>query len=330
MRGGSRTLCLIAASCLAWSQPPPPPELPTIRVDVNVVNILCSVRDGKGRLVTDLSKDDFVVREEGKPQEIRYFSRQTDLPLTIGLLIDVSASQRNLLEIEKRTADQFFAKVLREKDLAFLISFGPDAELVQDSTNSLRLLRRGLESLRIREDFSGVYPGPVPRTTRPRGTVLFDAVYLASVEKLWHEVGRKAIIVITDGVDVGSRVKLNEAVAEAQKADAIIYSIHYVDPRAYGFPAYGVAAGESDLKKMSEETGGRLFKVDRKYPLERIFAEIEEEMRSQYAIGYVPQENLPPGVYRRVEVQTNRKGLKVQARKGYYTVSPEASPAGGA
>lgn len=317
-------LCVFAALTPVLGQPPE--ELPTIRVDVQVVNILCSVRDGKGRLVPDLTKEDFLVSEEGKPQQIRYFSRQTDLPLTIGLLIDVSGSQKNLLETEKRTADQFFTKVLQKKDLAFLISFGPDAELVQDSTNSIPLLRRALDSLRIRQDFSGVYRGPVPTVTRPRGTVLFDAVYLASVEKLRHEVGRKAIIVITDGVDIGSRVKLNEAIAEAQKADAIIYSIHYADPRAYGFPAYGVAAGESDLKRMSEETGGRLFRVDRKFTLERIFSEIEEEMRSQYAIGYVPAETPAPGTYRRLEVRVRPKGLKVQARKGYYAVNPAETP----
>jgi len=324
MRLGWCPLWILTALGLAAAQPPE--ELPTIRVDVQVVNILCSVRDGKGRLVPDLAKEDFLVTEEGKPQEIRYFSRQTDLPLTIGLLIDVSGSQRNLLETEKRTADQFFTKVLQKKDLAFLISFGPDAELVQDSTNSIPLLRRALESLRIRQDFSGVYRGPVPTVTRPRGTVLFDAVYLASVEKLRHEVGRKAIIVITDGVDIGSRVKITEAIAEAQKADAIIYSIHYVDPRAYGFPAYGVAAGESDLKRMSEETGGRLFRVDRKYTLDRIFSEIQEEMRSQYALGYVPAEPPAPGTYRRLEVRVRQKGMKVQARKGYYAASPAETP----
>ncbi|MCL6544980.1 MAG: VWA domain-containing protein [Bryobacteraceae bacterium] len=324
MRLGWSALWILTALGLTAAQPPE--QLPTIRVDVQVVNILCSVRDSKGRLVPDLTKEDFLVSEEGKPQEIRYFSRQTDLPLTIGLLIDVSGSQKNLLETEKRTADQFFTKVLQKKDLAFLISFGPDAELVQDSTNSIPLLRRALDSLRIRQDFSGVYRGPVPTVTRPRGTVLFDAVYLASVEKLRHEVGRKAIIVITDGVDIGSRVKLSEAIAEAQKADAIIYSIHYADPRAYGFPAYGVAAGESDLKRMSEETGGRLFRVDRKYTLERIFSEIEEEMRSQYSIGYVPVVAPTPGTYRRLEVRVRQKGMKVQARKGYYAASPAETP----
>ncbi|MGQ9633234.1 MAG: VWA domain-containing protein, partial [Bryobacteraceae bacterium] len=131
-------LCVLAALGPVLGQPPD--ELPSIRVDVQVVNILCSVRDGKGRLVPDLTKEDFLVSEEGKPQQIRYFSRQTDLPLTIGLLIDVSGSQKNLLETEKRTADQFFTRVLQKKDLAFLISFGPDAELVQDSTISIPLL----------------------------------------------------------------------------------------------------------------------------------------------------------------------------------------------
>jgi len=305
---------------LALAQPPE--ELPTIRVDVNVVNILCSVRDGKGALIPNLAKEDFLISEEGKPREIRYFARQTDLPLTIGLLVDISGSQKNLLETEKRTADAFFTKVLTKKDLAFLISFGPDAELVQDSTNSIQLLRRGLESLRIRQDFSGAYPGPVPTATKPRGTVLFDAVYLASIEKLRSEAGRKAVVIITDGVDVGSRVKLSQAIEAAQKADAIIYSIHYADPRAYGFPAYGVGAGESDLKRMAEETGGRLFRADRKYTLERIFQEIQDEMRSQYAIGYVAESDLPPGAYRRVDVRTKDRKLKVQARKGYYSVSP--------
>lgn len=321
MKPATRAPLLAAVAGLVLAQPPG--EIPKIRVDVNVVNILCSVRDNKGALVADLGKDDFVVLEEGKPQEIRYFSRQTDRPLTIGLLVDVSGSQKNLLETEKRTADQFLTKVIRKQDLAFLISFGPDAELVQDSTNSIPLLRSGLESLRIQESFSGVYPGPVPTANKPRGTVLYDAVYLAAVEKLRFETGRKAVVVITDGVDMGSKVKLSDAIEAAQKADVIVYSIHYVDPRAYGFPAYGVAAGESDLRRMSEETGGRLFKVDRKNTLDRIFQQIEEEMRSQYAIGYVPQEAPAPGAYRRVEVRTKQKGLKVQARKGYYATSSE-------
>jgi VWFA-related protein len=302
----------------------PQEELPTIKVEVNVVNILCSVRDKNGRLIKDLSKDDFIVKEEGKPQKIKYFARETNLPLTIGLLVDVSRSQENLIEIERRTAAQFFPQVLRKKDMAFLISFGSEVELLQDFTNSTTLLQRGLEELRVNAAVSGIQPGPVPTIYHPRGTVLFDAVYLAAREKLRPEVGRKAIILITDGVDMGSRVKLEDALEAAHKADSIIYSIYYVDRSVYsgpgGFGFGGVS--DSDLRKMSDETGGRLFKVNKKNPLNEIFDEIQEEMRSQYSIGYTPSDPAQDGSFREIKIETRQKGLKVQARKGYYALKP--------
>ncbi len=302
--------------------PVEPEQAPAIKVEVDVVNILCAVRDSKGGLVKDLTRDDFEVYEDGRRQEIRYFSRETDLPLTLGLLVDVSRSQERLLEEEKRAAAQFFAQVLRKQDLAFLISFGSDARLEQDFTNSQKLLRAALEGLRVRSDPGGLYPGPVPTITRPRGTVLFDAVYLAAEEKLKGEVGRKALVLITDGVDVGSRVKLADAIEAAQKADAIIYSIHYFDPAAYA--GAWIRASDQDLKKMSEQTGGRLFRVSRRKPLSAIFDEIQEEMRSQYALGYTPTNPARDGSYRRIEIRTRRKDLKVQARKGYYAAPPGA------
>ncbi|MFN3323843.1 MAG: VWA domain-containing protein [Bryobacteraceae bacterium] len=291
-----------------------------ITVDVDLVNVLVSVRDKKGRLIGDLAADDFVVSEEGRPQTIKHFARETDLPLTIGLLVDVSGSQRNLIEEERRAASQFFSHVLRKKDMAFLISFGPEAELLQDYTNSIALLKAGLEDLRASSGFTGLHPGPVP-TSKVRGTILYDAVYLAAAEKLHREVGRKAIVLITDGVDVGSRLKLEQAVEAAQKADAIIYSIYYADPGAYsrGGMMMGYAS-DSALKKMSEETGGRLFKVSRKYSLTDIFDEIQQEMRSQYAIGYSPDNPAKDGGYRRVDIRTANKEYKVQARKGYYAI----------
>jgi VWFA-related protein len=298
-------------------------DLPKIKVDVSLVNILCSVTDTKGALITGLTKDDFIVNEEGKQQQIRYFSRQSDLPLTLGLLVDVSGSQQNIIQTEKRAADEFFGKVLRKGDMAFLISFGADAELVQDSTNSVALLRRGLDNLRLSTGISSTIQGPVPTINQPRGTVLYDVVYLAAHEKLRAEVGRKAVVVITDGIDVGSRLKLKDAIEAAQKADTIIYSIHYVDAgfyRSQGVPFYG---NDTDLRRMSEETGGRMFEVSRKNTLDAIFQQIQDEMRSQYAIGYSPAEDYPLGTYRRIEVRTKQKGLKVQARKGYYVVKPE-------
>lgn len=299
---------------------------PAIKVDVDVVNLLCSVRDKKGALIANLTKDDFEVFEDGKRQQIRYFARETDLPLTIGLLVDVSVSQEGLIEIERRAASQFFSQVLGKKDVAFLISFGAEAELLQDFTNSQRLLRAALDQLRLSASVGGIHPGPVPTASKPRGTILFDAVYLAASEKLRGEVGRKVIILLTDGVDQGSRVKLQEAMESAQKADAIIYSVYYSDPGFYrgrygGFP-FGM--GDGDLRRMSEETGGREMKVDRRRPLEDIFNEIQTEMRSQYAIGYTPANERKDGAYRRLEIRAGNKDLKVQARKGYYAIKPGA------
>jgi VWFA-related protein len=295
-------------------------ETPTIKVDVNVVNILCSVRDSRGALVADLGKDDFQVLEEGKPQEIRYFARETDLPLTLGLLVDVSRSQEHLIEIERRTAYQFLSRVLHKQDLAFLISFGAEAELIQDLTGSVALLRDGLDQLKLSAPATGLQPGPVPTVYQPRGTILFDAVYLAATEKLRSEVGRKAIVIITDGVDEGSRLKLEDAIEAAQKADTIVYSIYYFDPSAYGGMGGFGAPSDGDLRRMSEETGGREFKVSKNNPLEDIFRQIQEEMRSQYSLGYVPTNSARDSAFRRVDVRTRLKGLKVQARKGYYAV----------
>ncbi len=292
---------------------------PSIQVDVDVVNILASVRDKRGGLVGNLGKDDFTVIEDGKPQTIKYFARETDLPLTIGLLVDVSRSQERLLDVERRAASQFFSEVLRKKDMAFLISFGEEAELLQDYTNSPKFLEAGLNQLRINSGATGIHPGPVPTMTQPRGTVLFDAVYLAAQEKLRREVGRKVIVLITDGVDQGSRVKVAEAIEAAQKSDAVIYGIYYFDPGAYG-GGFFIHPSDADLRKMAEQTGGQVFKVDRKHPLEEAFKELQEEMRSQYAIGYVPTNDTKDGSFRRVELRVKDKQLKVQARKGYYAI----------
>src|SRR5664280_699057 len=235
-------LFAIGAALLAQTPPQtkPPDELPSITVDVDVVSILASVRDKRGALIPNLQKDDFTILEESKAQTIKYFTRETDLPLTIGLLVDVSGSQKNLIDIERNAASQFFSRVLRKKDEAFLISFGEETELLQDYTGSARLLSQGLNQLRVSSGVGGITPGPVPTIGDPRGTVLYDAIYLAASEKLKTEVGRKVVVVITDGVDQGSRMTRNQAIEAAQKSDAVIYSIDYSDASAYGmFGGFG-------------------------------------------------------------------------------------------
>ena len=300
-----------------------------IKVDVDIVSVLASVRDKRGGLVANLEKNDFTIFEDGKTQTIKYFSRETNLPLTIGLLVDVSGSQINLIETERSAASQFFQQVLRPKDQAFLISFGSEAELLQDFTASSRLLNEGLNRLRPDTAVGGLHPGPVPTISKQRGTVLFDAIYLAAAEKLKSEVGRKVVVVITDGVDMGSRLTQEKAIEAAQKADTVIYSIEYYDSRAYGGGGFGNISlggggGGGTLRKLSEETGGHAYKVDRGHTLDQVFKALQDEMRSQYMIGYTPANDSKDGSYRKLEIKLVNKDLKAQARKGYYAIKPDA------
>ncbi|HTS78071.1 MAG TPA: VWA domain-containing protein [Bryobacteraceae bacterium] len=300
-----------------------PQDSPTIKVDVNLVNVLCTVRNKANGIVGNLEKSDFKIYEDGKEQDIKYFTRETDLPLTIGMMVDTSGSQRRLVDDERRAASQFFAKVLRKKDLAFLMQFGTEAELLQDDTSSPRLLQDALNQLHMSVGVGGLHPGPVPTQQSQAGTVLFDAVYLAATEKMKMEVGRKAMILITDGVDEGSKTPRDKAIEEAQKSDSIIYSIDYEDPAAYG--GFGVihlggGMGEGDLRKMSSETGGRVYKVDRHNSLDDIFQDLQNDLRSQYSIGYQPPNPNKDGSYHKIDIKVDNKEYKVEARKGYYAV----------
>lgn len=314
------TAALLSVAAPASPQPPEPPvEEQAIRVDVNLVNLFFSVRDRKGAYVSTLGRDDFTVFEDGKPQEIRFFSRETDQPLTLGLLVDVSRSQEALIEVERSASSRFFQRVLRQKDMSFLISFGVDAELLQDYTGSPQLLARALDRLRLNAGVSGMSPtgSPLPLPGGGRGTVLYDAVWLASKEKLRGEVGRKALIVITDGVDVGSRVKLQEAIEEAQRADAIVYVILFEDPR-YTSWQYGGVSGEGAMRRLADETGGRVFRVSRRESLDDIYDTVQTELRSQYSAAYAPANQARDGSFRRIEVRTKNRDYRVQVRRGYY------------
>ncbi|MBY0506577.1 MAG: VWA domain-containing protein [Bryobacteraceae bacterium] len=286
-----------------------------IRVDVELVNVTFSVRDKRGALVPTLLKDDFEVWEDGKKQDIRSFTKEGDLPLTIGLLVDVSPSQERLIETERRAAAAFFRTVLKNKDMAFVISFGGEAELLQDLTSSPKLLTQSLDGLRVNASVqSPIGQGPI--ATTPRGTIMFDAVYLAADEKLKGEVDRKVVLLITDGVDMGSRKKIGQAIESAHRSDAIIYGIYYFDRAAYGYHMYGVSDG--DLRKMSEDTGGRVFRVERRTTLEDVFKQLEDEMRNQYTLSYSSTNPSRDGGFRKLEIRAKNKELKVQARRGYF------------
>jgi len=307
------SLLTVGSVLLAQEQPA------SIKVDVDLVNILTSVRDKRGGLIPNLQKEDFTILEDGKAQTIKYFTKETDLPLTIGLLVDVSGSQRNLIDIERSAASQFFRDVLRKKDLAFLISFGEENELLQDYTGSARLLTEGLGQLRVSSGVSGIHPGPVPTMGGPRGTVLYDAIYLAADEKLKNEVGRKAMIVFTDGEDEGSRLRIRDAIEAAQKADTICYVILIAD-RGGWYQGFGLG----DMRKLAEETGGRVIEVgNNQEKLRQAFDQIQNELRSQYNLGYTPTNNKLDGSYRKIQIHAKGGDYKVQARQGYYAMGKD-------
>ncbi len=307
-------------------------QAPTFKVDVRVVNVLATVRERKGRIVSDLSKDEFILQEDGKPQQIQYFSRQTDLPLILGLLVDTSMSQGSLIEDERNASFQFFDQVLRpDCDQAFLIKFDYDAELLQDLTNSRNSLKRALEGLETPDprQYGGWQRRGGGRQGGPGhgmgiGTILFDSVFLASNEIFRKQEGRKAIILISDGVDNGSKLGTRDAIEAAQRADTLIYSIRYYDPDMYGFGGSTVFGrnedkdGKNALKSLSNETGGRMFEVTKKMKLKDIYDTIQEELRNQYYLGYTAPENGVAG-FRRITLRTKIPNLEVITRAGYYT-----------
>lgn len=296
-------------------------QIPVFRKNVNVVNVLFIAKDKHGALIPNLTKDHFDLFDEGKPQTIKYFSPQNDVPITLGLLIDSSKSMERTLPEEKVVAGGFLQKVLTNKDLAFVISFDVSVDLLQDLTSDMHMLRTGMEKARINTNTAGMAPmgnpGPVPTAGgQNKGTLLFDAVYLASDEILSKQVGRKAMVILTDGDDVGSKLRLKDSIEAAQRADVVAYVLLITDPM---YPSnYG------DMSKLAEQTGGRIITVRGPDKLDKAFAEIAAELRSQYLLGFTPTNTVNDGKFRRLEVKS-KDGYKIQARKGYYPPNDTAA-----
>jgi VWFA-related protein len=293
----------------------------TLKVNVNVVQLFFNVKDKHGALIPNLTKDDFEIYEDGKPQTVKYFAAESNLPLTLGILIDSSGSQRNVIDMEKEVGGAFLKQILTDKDLAYVLDFNVDATLVQDFTRDVHLLQKALNSVKINTGVTmptlpGAGGSPVP-TAPSRGTVLFDAVYLSGHDMLAKEVGRKAMILLTDGQDEGSQLKLRDAIEAAQKSDAIVYVLLCAD-RGFYSSSGDYYSGESDMQKLTQQTGGRVINVGNKFDkLRDAFQQIATELRSQYNIGYVPTNTKLDGSYRKLEIK-NKQSYKIQARTGYY------------
>jgi len=286
---------------------------PTFSADVKVVNVLASVRNKKHEIVRDLIKDDFQIFENGRPQTIRYFSRESDLPLTVGLMIDTSMSQQRVLESERTASFRFLDQVLREsKDKLFVMQFDFAVQLRQPLTSSRRQLEEILPYVDTptRKELSMQTGG---------GTLLYDAIVQASNTVLKTQANRKVMVVLSDGVDFGSTATLNDAVEAAQRADTLIYSILFAD-ESFPFPSFGFhgADGRGVLMRLSKDTGASFFEVSKKRGIEQIYQAIEEELRSQYNLGFISDRPNEISEFRSLKVSTNQKGLIVQSRERYW------------
>ena len=355
-------LLLLAAAPLLSQQ-----QGPTISVNVKLVTMFATVRDKHGALIRNLTKDNFALQQDGHPQTITYFAPDSDLPLTLGLLVDTSMSQRRVLDQERDASHAFLDHMLREdKDKAFVIHFDHEVELLQDLTSSRQKLEASLDLLG-RPQFSqtggsGGSSGSDPDSTSGGsggsggggrgsrgygggGTLLYDAVFLASDELMKKQQGRKALIILTDGVDRGSKETLRDAIETAERADTLVYSILFADHEGYGngggyggghmggggmggggmgggghrrYPQESRPDGKRVLQQLSKETGGRFFEVTKKETIEQIYSEIDEELRNQYALGYTPDKTDAAVGYHKIQLTTKQKDATVQTREGFY------------
>ncbi|HEY5055106.1 MAG TPA: VWA domain-containing protein [Acidobacteriaceae bacterium] len=299
----------------APAQPVADIDAPTINVNVNLVNIYFSARDKTG-FITNLSKSDCAVAEDKVPQKIKNFTQEKKLPLTIGILLDTSGSQENVLPLEQQSGAEFLRDVLTPKDEAFLISFDINVDLLADYTNRPSEIARALNKATIN---TGAGTGSVTGNANPRGTLLFDAVYLAAHDKLGKEAGRKVIVMLTDGGDQGSQENLKGAIEEAQKANALVYVILIADRmgQLYG----GFSVGDADMNKLAADTGGRVINVGNNgKKLEEAFQQITDELRTQYLLSYTPTNPKSDGTYRKLELDCG-KNVRLDARKGYYAIA---------
>jgi VWFA-related protein len=310
-------LCVTSVVAAAIAMPALPQEPvaqgPTIKTSVNLVNLFVTVRDKNKRIVTDLKQDDFKVAEDSQDQKIAFFSKEVTLPITLGLLMDTSGSEQYMLGAIQEGASSFLNRVMRKGDEAMIMTFDLDVDLLADFTDDRSQLNRAIRKAQINTGGGGGGAGGTAGTipqSGSKGTNFYDALYLACNEKLSTEAGRKAIVVLTDAEDNGSKVRVEEAIEAAQRTDTVVHILLVYDPH------YG--ANASIARKITDETGGRMIVVNNEKHLQEAFDQISEELRSQYTVGYYPTNSARDGKFRKIKIDVAGKDLKVLARKGYY------------
>jgi VWFA-related protein len=305
------TRLLLAAGFFAATHGPAraqeqPEQAASFSSDVQVVNVLATVRDKKAQFVRDLSKNDFSLVEDTRPQTIRYFSRESNLPLTIGLMVDTSLSQVHVLNAERGASFHFIDDVLREdRDKVFVMQFDMNVRTMQALTASRSDLQESLRMVNTptKNELRSQYGG---------GTLLYDALCDAAKEIMKNQQGRKALIVLSDGGENGSNASLAVAVQEAQRTNTLIYTILFTDG------GFGSDFGKKVMQRLAKETGGSYFEVSKKLTIDQVFGQIEEDLRSQYSIGYVSDHPAAISEFRKIQLTVNRPGLAVNARDRYW------------
>ncbi len=304
-----RQFAVSAASLLTAALRSQAQEEPTFSSNVQVVNLLATVRTKKSEIVSDLAKDDFSLVEDGRPQTIRYFARETDLPLTIGLMVDTSMSQLHVLDAERGASFRFLDQVLREnKDHVFIMQFDLTVQTRQALTGSRRDLDQALTMVDTptRSELRSQYGG---------GTLLFDSLVDAANDVMKKQQGRKALIVLSDGGENGSDATLSDAIEAGQRAETLIYTIMYSDGGYNG-------DGKNIMQRLAKETGGAYFEVSKKLSIDQVYALIQEDLRSQYSIGYVSDRPAAGAEFRKIQLTVKRPGLVVQCRDRYWAGPP--------
>ncbi len=301
---------LLGWSSLVHAQDPPAAQdEEPVQLGTQLVTVPFNVTDKKNRLITDIQQSQLEVLEDGKPQEIFSFERESNAALTICLLIDTSGSQQETIGAERAAAYRFFEKVLQPgRDLAAVLTFAHRVTVEQELTSNLPALSRALDRARVVPSAAYSGAGSPPLNPKAGGTSLWDAVYLAADDVLRREAGRRVIVVITDGFDTTSTYNLQAAIERAWRSEVIVYCI-----------GIGVATSPGGLEKLAKETGGRYFEPRGQADLDEAFAAIQEDLRQVFSLAYSPANTAKDGTFRRIEVRLReRKDLRVRHRRGYY------------
>lgn len=285
-----------------------------IRVDVHLVSVGFSVRDAQGHLVTNLTQDDFDVSEDGAPQKISFFARSTDVPLRLGLLVDVSGSQESFVKPHTRDLEAFLKSVLGPQDRAFLVCFGNHLRLVSDFSSEPKRLVASLEAF---HKHPGEYPEIGPREERILGTAFYDSIYYSTIQLLSRtESGRKALILFSDGEDNSSAHHMMETVEAAQSNDVLLFTVRYTESHNGHLNArnkYGIGV----MARLAQETGGSDYDA-REKGLKANFQQIGEQLRSGYQLSYHSTDPSNDNTFRKIRIRAKQEGLIVRAKSGYY------------